>query len=224
MEKGIAIFDLSDTLIDTSAVWKTALSSLLSELNIAFKDLNSPIYNETDAVRIMDSLLDYHRVPFTHTELTIKLGRFALADFEKDAALMPGAIEGVKAMHSKGYYVVAIANTNLALSELAKKKFTKELQIDKWYNTRSLGVSKGDKRLYDIIAEAFGLDRNQCILIDNSEPVIKTVSKLGIKTVCVSEKSIREADYNISSLYELGFKAHKNIPTKRFMFTENLLF
>ena len=31
----------------------------------------------------MDSLLDYHRVPFTHTELTIKLGRFALADFEK---------------------------------------------------------------------------------------------------------------------------------------------
>lgn len=224
MKKGIAIFDLTDTLINTSDVWSTAWDSLLDELSINKHEFKSKILCEMDATRALESLMDIHRVPYTHTELAIKLGRYSIGDFNKGAKLMPGAIEGVKAMHDNGYLVVAIANTNPILSELAKKKFSEILNIDKWYNTRELGISKDNEALYLKIAKDLDAEESDCTLIDNSEPVIKAVSRMGIKTIFVSDKTLAEADRNISSLFELQLKKTHKTPTRKFVFTENLLF
>ncbi len=224
MKKGIVIFDLTDTLVNTTAVWIEAYKSLIKELNIEINRIESDILRSGGPEKALEALMDFHRVPYTHTELAIKLGSYAIADFDNDAILMPGAVEGVMAMHDQGYSVATIANTNPALTEMARKKFGKLLQIDKWYNTRNLRLSKDNNRLYEIIAEDFSMDKSKCVLIDNSEPVIKAVSKMGIKTIFLSDYPIKEADRTIKSLHDLCLSKESKRPTSSFIFTESLLF
>lgn len=223
MKKGVAIFDLSDTLVSTTAVWREAYCALVKELGIHMNAKESRILEEKGVNNALEALMDYHRVPYTHSELMLKLARYAIADFNRDATLMSGASEAVCKMRDDGYYTAVITNANNAFSELAKKKFFIELPMDGWYNTREMNLQKDDIKLYDKIASDFGVDVKSCILFDNSEPVIRSVAKMGLSTVYISDKKIKEAKYCLPSLCALT-QRKVHTPTRTFVYTENLLF
>lgn len=224
MKKGIAIFDLTDTLINTTAVWRDAYALLAKELGFDINDNESQILETKGITEAIDALMDYHRVPYTHSELTIKLARYALSVFDKDAMLMPQASAAVAKMKDEGYAVVAISNTNPAFLEKAKTKFSSSLALDKWYGTRELALAKDDKKLYDIISDDLGLNRSSCILIDNSKPVINAASRIGIQTIYVDDGKVLDAiEAKLSSPHN-NSKTMSYKPTKSFIFVENLLF
>ena len=80
MKKGIAIFDLTDTLINTTAVWRDAYALLAKELGFDINDNESQILETKGITEAIDALMDYHRVPYTHIPAVV-CSRVGLRDW-----------------------------------------------------------------------------------------------------------------------------------------------
>lgn len=223
MNKGIAIFDLTDTLINTTAVWKEAFFNLMNDINAIPDEYILKTLEEKGAMAALEAVVDFHRVPYGHTDLLLKLAKYAVQDFDKDSTLLSGAEEIVHSLREQGYKTAVICTGNPLFKDLARKKFEKDIPMDGWYSSRELGYTKADRELYEAIALDLGSDLDSCILFDNEESVIRAISNIGIKTVLISGNHIEEADIVVPSLCSLS-KKKSHIQTKSFIFTENMFF
>ena len=72
MPIGVAIFDLSETLVNSNLIWEKALKDLLEELDIKQEEKLLKLSEESGVDNVLSLLMDYYRVPFGPSDLLKK--------------------------------------------------------------------------------------------------------------------------------------------------------
>ena len=203
MIEGVAIFDLSETLIDSDSLWNNAFKKMLDELKIKQDEKILEVLEDFGFDYACIYLMDFYRVPYTHSELLKKLAHYAIGSFHQKITLREGAAEFISKIKASGYATVVLASGNPLMMELTRKHYADELEIDKWLNTRELNIAKNDTKLYTMIASSFDVSTDKCILFDDLEEVIKSAKKAGVKTVYIGEGTSSCAEFSSQSFTSL---------------------
>lgn len=202
MPKGVAIFDLAETLINLDILWESAFSELLEELNIKPEEKLLKVVEENGFDNALSYLMDYYRVPLSHSDLLKKLAHYAMRRFNSEITLKDGAEKIVAKLREEDYITVVLASGNPIIMELTKTHFAKELIMDGWINTREINLAKNEPELYQKIANDFDVPLDKCIIFDDLEEVIKSANKAGIKTVYIGEGISPNANHSSRSFLE----------------------
>lgn len=203
MIEGVAIFDLSETLIDSDSLWNNAFKEMLDELGIKQDEKILNVLADYGFDYACIYLMDFYRVPYTHSELLKKLAHYAIGSFHQKITLREGAAEFISKIKSSGYATVVLASGNPLIMELTRKHYAEILDIDKWMNTRELNIAKNDIKLYSMIASSFAVPPERCILFDDLEEVIRSAKKAGVKTVYIGEGNSSHAEFSSESFTKL---------------------
>lgn len=203
MTKGVAIFDLAETLIDSDALWNNAFKKMLDELNINQDEKLIEVLEEYGFDYACLYLMDFYRVPYSHSELLKKLAHYAIGSFHQEVKLKEGADAFIAKLKEADFKTVVLASGNPMMMELTKTHYDGVLEIDKWMNSREINIAKNDPKLYKMIAETFDIEESKCILFDDLEEVIKSANKAGVKTVFIGEGKSPNAELSASSFLQL---------------------
>ncbi len=203
MAKGVAIFDLSETLINLDDLWNNAFISLLEELGIKMNEELSGVLTNSGYDSACSYLMDYYRVPYSHSDLLRKLAHNAISRFHNEITLKDGALEFINILRNRNYRTVVLASGNPLIMQMAKNHFKDTLIMDEWINTREIQSAKNEPELYRNLADKYKVPLDSCYLFEDIEEVIKSANKAGIKTIYIGEGNSSSANYSSTSFVEL---------------------
>lgn len=101
------------------------------------------------------------------------------------------AFEVVKKLH-KRYPRLPLYTLNDEASEWMNvriRKFDLKRYFKDFITSGYLGFGKPDKRIYEILLERAGVKAQDCLFIDNKEPLLVPARELGFKTILFIDKS-----------------------------------
>lgn len=182
MKKGLALFDMDQTLVESDFAWAEAFSRYAEGLGFENPEEFHDQFYEKDFDYLIKRIID--RYP----ELDIYkifegVTDFAEISYREQVELKSGAMELVETMRSAGYVTAILTANNPRLSDVAKERFQHILGIDHWYCVQALGMSKADSAIYDFLSLEHGIDRASFVLFDDSSYAVETAYNAGLKVV-----------------------------------------
>ena len=186
------IFDMDDTLVATSALWRVAETQLLEaighrwspELAIQYKGMN-----------VLDVAATIHRLLHPALPVTAcqELMRNALFEAFDQNALepMPGAVACVRALAAT--YPMAVASGSpLPLIELAMKRLDLHSSFAVLISSESVARGKPFPDIFLAAAKMLGVDPARCLVFEDSLIGVQAARAAGMACFAVPSSSSAE--------------------------------
>ena len=213
------LFDADETLYDFAATEHYALGRLFKELGIPYTDEWIGPYHEENSkcwTMFEHGEMSIDRLKsarfemfFSRTGLPydgVKAGEDYTTYLGEGGFMLPGAIDFLEDI-TKDYEASIITN-GIAYTQHRRFEITDTVKYFKHiFVSEELGVQKPDKRFFDKVLETLALDKEDCIVIGDSEKSdIKGARNAGIESIFFSlkGKSSDMADHNAHSYSELS--------------------
>lgn len=185
MQRGIAIFDMDETLISSDFAWANTPEQLLYSLGITPEENLSALFHKGGFTKLISHLQNHYQLAFSAGEVFSRLGEFAREAYETLVTIKPGASAIIDQMRSEGYYTCILSANNPVLMNIVRSRFCEDLPLDAWFSTRELAYTKSEAKIYDLVSGYFGMNPYDCILFDDSESAVLTAHEAGIKAIRV---------------------------------------
>jgi HAD superfamily hydrolase (TIGR01509 family) len=194
MQRGIAIFDMDETLISSDFAWAEAPERLLHSMGIVPKeDLRSIFYN-LGCTKLIVHLQNHYQLKWSENELFAMLSEYAAQDYSTKVTLKTGAADCVRKMRRAGYFTCLLTANSPALVDIIRFRFGDQLPMDAWFSTKLIGHPKSDSRIYDLVSGYFGMTPSDCILFDDARYATDAAHKAGIKVVRIIGRAMEPED------------------------------
>ena len=218
------LFDADGTLYDFAASERYALSRLFQDLSIPYTDdwitpyheENSKCWSAFENGEMTMEELKGARFSLFFSRMNLpydgnKAGRDYIKYLGQAGVLLPGAEAFIKTI-TKEYSASIITN---GIAETQHKRFQRT-DTEKYFKyifiSEELGVQKPDKRFFDIVLETLGIEKEEAIVIGDSEKSdIKGARNAGIESIFISftGKDSELSDYSVHSFEELRNLIHR---------------
>lgn len=174
------IFDIGGVLTDFD--WDSFVSKYLDPetADIVTKAMwHNPDWVEFDRGELSDEeVLKLFISSAPDHEAEIRLIFSKLGECPKDK---PSTIPLIKHLKSKGYKIFFLSNYFEYLMHVFPLNFLPH--FDGGVFSCYEHVVKPDKRVYEILCERYGLDKSECVFIDDSEKNVKGAEAVGMKGI-----------------------------------------
>ncbi len=206
MKRKIAVFDMDETLISSDFTWALCGGRFLDRNGISYdQTLNSVFENE--GVSAMITLLqNEYDIALSRVELFEALTEETLDDYRYRVTLKENASDVVRAFRDAGYFTCVLSANSPLVLEIVRERFLSELPMDAWFSTRNFPWSKGDAKVYDLISAFFGLQPQDCVLLDDAEYAIETADKINIPYI----RMLNSRNYNREQFGKDGYLSFRD--------------
>lgn len=181
-KKGLALFDMDQTLVESDFAWAEAFSTYAGEIGFENPEEFYTQFFEKDFGYLIDRIIE-RKPELDVSSIFVDVAALAEENYKNKVMLKSGAIELVSTMKEEGYLTAILTANNPKLSNVAKERFQDILGIDHWYSVQEMGVSKGDSYVYDLLSDMHGIDKDCFILFDDATYAVETAYNAGIKVV-----------------------------------------
>jgi HAD superfamily hydrolase (TIGR01509 family) len=213
MKKGL-IFDMDDTLIDSSPAHLKAFEIVFKDYNIDIKDIPENIRNKfygKTIKEIIDTIIGYSGKNIDPREVFDKREKIILKLLE-DVKPLPGFDDLMRYLRSTDNISALATSSHQKYVDLIFDKFNIKNVFDVIVTADDIKSSKPDPEMFLLASKRLHIDPKNCIVFEDSDHGLKAAKLAGMKAVAVknnifdTHQTLKDADdiiNNLSSVPEL---------------------
>ncbi len=184
-----AIFDFDGTLFDSMHVWKGIRYNFMSSLGIKLTDEDMTIFN---GLFLRESLLlaiERFKLSQSYDELLAKLFDYIKGRYLTETEPKNDIVAFLDTLKAKGVKMgIATATGEPALITVLEK-YGMLHYFSSIYSTYTVGASKTEPRVYDVVLEDLGTEKETTWVFEDALYAATTAKKAGYNVVGIFDKS-----------------------------------
>lgn len=203
------IFDLDGTLIDSEGVWGKVFVKILNDLGIK-ADSDHPGEVGASTKNNWKNLIQKYNIK---TEKTPEeLETLSYIEYNKlipEVELNDGVLDFLDELKDNGHLIALATLSNWETTDKILNRFDIKDFFDVITTGEEVVIPKPDPEIFNLTADKLGLEREDCLVIEDSEVGVIAAKEAGMKVIAVSDEEnskIDMADKVVESFSELKLK------------------
>lgn len=202
------IFDLDDTLVNSSPLHKKAFDTVLKTYGVKLNSLPKKVEKYLLGITLLEvakTLVKHYRLPLTPQELLHRREKIINKLLLK-VKPMPGFNDLKKFLKTTALKIALASSTNIRFARLILKKLDILDCFDVIVTSENIKKSKPDPEIFLLAAKKLRLAPKYCLVVEDSENGIKAAKRAKMKVVAVKNtkfktgQNLDEADKIINDL------------------------
>ena len=189
-----AIFDFDGTLFDSMHVWKGIRYKFFDRIGLVLNEEDEEAFR---GLYLRESIIlakERFGLKDTHEELFAKffdlIKEYYLADTEPKNDI----IEFLEKLRAKGVKMGIATATGEPALEAVLEKYNMLHYFDVILSTYTVGAAKTEPKVYDVVLDALGTDKETTWIFEDALYAATTAKKNGYKVVGIYDKSEEKTD------------------------------
>ncbi len=184
-----AIFDFDGTLFDSMHVWKGIRYNFMNELGIKLTEEDKKIF---EGLFLRESLLiaiERFGLKQTYEELLEILFNYIKRRYLAETEPKNDIIELLEKLKSRGVKMGIATATGESAHIAVLEKYNMLHYFSEIYSTYTVGASKTEPKVYDVVLEALGTDKSTTWVFEDALYAAKTAKANGYNLVGIYDVS-----------------------------------
>ena len=184
-----AIFDFDGTLFDSMHVWKDIRVNFFESIGIRFTEEDVEAFKGLFLMETFRLAIERFKLSYTYEELLGMLFEYIKGRYLKETEPKNDIIEFLEKLKAKGVKMgIATATGETALI-VALEKFNMLHYFSEIYSTYTVGASKRDPKVYDVVLENLGTQKETTWVFEDALYAAKTAKANGYNVVGIYDRS-----------------------------------
>ena len=189
-----AIFDFDGTVFDSMHIWKGVKFQFFDRIGLVLTDEDKKDFAKLfllDAIELAKTRFD---LKMTDKELFDEFFTLIKEKYLADTKPKNDIIEFLEKLKAKGVKMgIATATGEIALTAVLEK-FNMLHYFQEIYSTYTVGASKTEPKVYDVVLNELGTDKETTWIFEDALYAAKTAKKAGYNVVGIYDKSELEQE------------------------------
>ena len=189
-----AIFDFDGTLFDSMHVWKGVRYKFFDRIGIVLSEEDEIAFK---GLYLRESIIlakERFNRPETYEELFAKFFELIKEMYLADTAPKNDIIEFLEKLKAKGVKMGIATATGEPALEAVLEKFNMLHYFDAIYSTYTVGAAKTEPKVYDVVLDAIGTDKETTWIFEDALYAATTAKANGYNVVGIYDKSEPEQE------------------------------
>ncbi len=189
-----AIFDFDGTLFDSMHVWKGIRYNFFESIGIKLTSDEDEIFKRLFLREAFLLAIEHFKLEYTYEELLEKLFDYIKARYLTETEPKNDIVEFLEKLKTNGVKMgIATATGEPALVAVLEK-FGMLHYFSAIYSTYTVGASKTEPKVYDVVLEALGTDKETTWVFEDALYAARTAKANGYNVVGIFDKSEPEQE------------------------------
>ena len=189
-----AIFDFDGTLFDSMHVWKGIRCKFFEYLGLEFTKEDAEFFKGLYLSESIPLIIEKYNLNTTYDDLMNELFEYIKGLYLVDAVPKNDIVDFLEMLKANGVKMgIATATGEPALIALLEK-FDMLHYFSAIYSTFTVGAAKTEPKVYDVVLDAIGTDKDTTWVFEDALYAAKTAKTNGYKVVGIYDKSEPETD------------------------------
>lgn len=184
-----AIFDFDGTLFDSMHVWKGIRYNFMAELGIELTEEDKKIFEGRFLRESLLIAIDHFGLEQTYEELLEILFNYIKRRYLKETEPKNDIIAFLEKLKSKGVKMGIATATGESALVAVLEKYNMLHYFSEIYSTYTVGASKTEPKVYDVVLEALGTDKATTWVFEDALYAAKTAKANGYNLVGIYDVS-----------------------------------
>lgn len=189
-----AIFDFDGTLFDSMHVWKGIRYKFFDRIGLVLSEEDEEAFR---GLFLRESLIlakERFNLKESHEELFAKFFDMIKEMYLADTEPKNDIIEFLEKLKAKGVKMGIATATGEPALEAVLEKFGMLHYFEAIYSTYTVGAAKTEPKVYDVVLDALGTDKETTWIFEDALYAATTAKKNGYKVVGIYDKSEEKTD------------------------------
>ena len=189
-----AIFDFDGTLFDSMHVWKGVRYKFFDRIGLVLTEEDEDAFK---GLFLRESILlakERFNLSETHAELFAKFFELIKEMYLADTEPKNDIIEFLEKLKAKGVKMGIATATGEPALEAVLEKYNMLHYFDAIYSTYTVGAAKTEPKVYDVVLDAIGTDKETTWIFEDALYAATTAKANGYKVVGIYDKSEEKTD------------------------------
>lgn len=184
-----AIFDFDGTLFDSMHVWKGVRYKFFEWLGIEITEEDKKAFEGLFLRESFAIAIERFNLKQTYEELLSKLFEYIKERYLNETEPKNDIIEFLEKLKAKGVKIGIATATGEPALEAVMEKFGMLHYFSAIYSTYTVGASKTEPKVYDVVLEELGTDKSTTWVFEDALYAAKTAKANGYNVVGIYDKS-----------------------------------
>ena len=184
-----AIFDFDGTLFDSMHVWKGVRYKFFEWLGIEITEEDKKAFEGLFLRESFAIAIERFNLKQTYEELLSKLFDYIKERYLNETEPKNDIIEFLEKLKAKGVKIGIATATGEPALEAVMEKFGMLHYFSAIYSTYTVGASKTEPKVYDVVLEELGTDKSTTWVFEDALYAAKTAKANGYNVVGIYDKS-----------------------------------
>lgn len=184
-----AIFDFDGTLFDSMHVWKGIKYKFFDEMGLVLTDEDKKIFDNLYLREAIITAKERFNMSETYEELFDKFFECIKKRYLEDTKPKNDIIEFLEKLKAKGVKIGIATATGESALIAVMEKFNMLHYFSPIYSTYTVGASKKEPRVYDVVLEELGTDKKTTWVFEDALYAAKTAKANGYNVVGIYDRS-----------------------------------
>lgn len=184
-----AIFDFDGTLFDSMHVWKDIRYNFFERIGIVFTAEDEEVFKGLFLRESLYLAIERFNLQKTYEELLAELFEYIKERYLNETEPKNDIIDFLEELKAKGVKMgIATATGETALIAVLEK-YAMQHYFSAIYSTYTVGASKTEPKVYDVVLNEFGTDKSTTWVFEDALYAAKTAKANGYNVVGIYDKS-----------------------------------
>ena len=184
-----AIFDFDGTVFDSMHIWKGVKFQFFDRIGFVLSEEQQEEFKNLfllDAIELAKTRFD---LKMTDKELFNEFFTLIKEKYLADTEPKNDIIEFLEKLKAKGVKMGIATATGEPALEAVLEKFNMRHYFSEIYSTYTVGASKTEPKVYDVVLEKLGTEKQSTWVFEDALYAAKTAKKAGYNVVGIYDKS-----------------------------------
>lgn len=207
----VYIFDMDGTILDSMSYWNNLIKNFLKTLGIEIDEETNSKFLSMTIKDTVDFIKKEYRFDMSKESVLSEMDEMMSYNYQNLVKLEPSTYEIFDTLKRYDKKIVLATATPRNLADIPLKKFELSKYFDLEIVSDEVNLHKDDPRYFENIADYFGEDASDCVVIEDSLYAMKSAKKADMVTVAVTEQSIEE---HLRDIFEISDVAGENLSSE----------
>ena len=184
-----AIFDFDGTLFDSMHVWKGYKDNFFNHLGIELTDDDRGAFKGLFLQETFLLAIERFNLPYTYEELLSQLFEYIKSRYMDETEPKNDIRVFLEKLKAKGIKMGIATATGEPALEAVMEKFNMLHYFSSIYSTYTVGASKTEPKVYDVVLGELGTDKETTWVFEDALYAAKTAKANGYNVVGIYDKS-----------------------------------
>lgn len=184
-----AIFDFDGTLFDSMHVWKGYKDNFFNHLGIELTEADKEAFKGLFLRETFLLAIERFKLDKTYEELLAHLFDYIKSRYMVETEPKNDIIEFLEKLKAKGIKMGIATATGEPALEAVMEKFNMLHYFSAIYSTYTVGASKTEPKVYDVVLGELGTDKETTWVFEDALYAAKTAKQNGYNVVGIYDKS-----------------------------------
>ena len=189
-----AIFDFDGTLFDSMPIWKGIRYKFFDYIGLKLTEEDEQAFNGLYMRESLALAKERFALEESHEELLSMFFNYIKERYLAEAKPKNDIIEFLEKLRAKGVKMGIATATGEPALEAVLKKYGMLDYFSAIYSTYTVGASKTEPKVYDVVLEKIGTDKNTTWVFEDALYAAKTAKANGYNLVGIFDESEENTD------------------------------